>query len=567
MGQEPLASWGALLDTDSQATFLQGPTWAMQWYRAYRDSFDPLVLMTTRGGALVGLVPLAVEKSTGRLAFAGDQMGDYRDVIAAPGCREDVLSALLTLYRDGGYPNMLHVGPTLPESETADILLRICRVHGVKSIRRGHFGWRWWPEEATEDPLKKKSVRYPLNYFRRRGNVDAEVIERREAWEAFRDEFYDQHSLRQLAGGRPLSFDNPTKRVFFDSLFDTELAHVTALQVAGRTVASHYGCLWKNVLYWGAPAFDVRESAYSPGLLLVVLTMKHAAAWGIRGFDLTIGGGDLKERFSTSRVDLPSVDLYARWGPYAMRRLLDFVISRLRRGLILFGSDETLWTKRVRPFFIKGANHARTAAGMGVREGWRYLQDAVLAPLIVRDRRVSFELPEEHRDASTQLPADHVLNRNRIYDLLKFEEPSVRALHYLSRAAAQLPQSNRAGDDLHTLLVRGRIVAWGFSKLAAEAPAPEVENAALEAGTALLHDFQMVSVKDNSMSLALLIRQVAAERMREGAKRIQVLAFNPSGTVEAALRSVGFRVRRVETRTHLFRWEWKRIKQSRNAQT
>jgi hypothetical protein len=327
------------------------------------------------GGELIGVVPLAVEKGTRRLAFAGDQMADYRDVVARPDSRPDVIRELLRLYRAGRFSNrMFRLGPALPESRTADIAFALCRSQGVRGIRRSHSGWRWWSGEAerAEDPLKKKAVRYALNYFRRRGEVDAEVVRSREDWVRFREVFYLQHSLRQLYGGRGISFDDPRKRAFFDALFDTPLAHVTALRAAGSIVAGHFGCAWKNVLYWGAPSFDIRERQYSPGLLLVVLTMKHARQWGLQGFDLTIGEGDLKERFSTSRAVLPTVDLYSRPPAYYRRRLQDILVAGARRPLAFFGA-EALWRKRIRPALFGFAGRLHAARRLGPWRGFAYL--------------------------------------------------------------------------------------------------------------------------------------------------------------------------------------------------
>ena len=272
----PLRGWGELLKCDPKNSFFQGPIWTREWYHAYRDVFDPLVITVTRGGELMGVIPLAVEKGTRRLAFAGDQMADYRDILSHPAARREVTRALLRVLREGRFPNMLRVGPMLPESDTPDIMLPIVREEGVWGIRRSHFGWRWWPEQATQDFLKKKSVRYPLNYYRRRGEVRAEVLTDSGDWSGLKEEFYNQHSLRQLYAGRDISFDNPRKRAFFERLFETNLAHVTVLRAADKIIASHYGCVWDGVLYWGAPAFDIRESAYSPGLLLLVLTMNAA---------------------------------------------------------------------------------------------------------------------------------------------------------------------------------------------------------------------------------------------------------------------------------------------------
>src|SRR5712691_11771470 len=81
----PLNRWEALLEADPTATLFQSPVWCMPWYRSY-DDFTPCVLIMTRAGELVGVVPLAVEGSSGRLTFAGDNMADYRDIVTLPAC-------------------------------------------------------------------------------------------------------------------------------------------------------------------------------------------------------------------------------------------------------------------------------------------------------------------------------------------------------------------------------------------------------------------------------------------------------------------------------------------------
>ena len=141
--ERPLCGWGELLKCDPKNTFFQGPSWVGEWYHAYRDGFDPLIIVVTRGDELMGVVPLAVEKGTRRVAFAGDQMADYRDILSHPAGRGEVVRALLRVLREGYFSNMLRVGPMLPESDTADIMLPMVRQEGVWGIRRSHFGGFW----------------------------------------------------------------------------------------------------------------------------------------------------------------------------------------------------------------------------------------------------------------------------------------------------------------------------------------------------------------------------------------------------------------------------------------
>src|SRR5437763_9264400 len=79
----PLDQWEALLDCDPSSTLFQSPVWCLPWYRSYTD-FQPRVLAVVRAGRLAGVVPLAVESSTGRLTFTGDNMTDHRDVVTLP---------------------------------------------------------------------------------------------------------------------------------------------------------------------------------------------------------------------------------------------------------------------------------------------------------------------------------------------------------------------------------------------------------------------------------------------------------------------------------------------------
>ena len=177
---------------------------------------------------------------------------------------------------------------------------------GIRFISRQHDSWRWFTNESREDPAKKKSVRYALNYYRHNGKLTVRLVTRREHWNAVKDEFYNQHSLRQRYAGWRVSFDSPQKRAFYDDLFKQPCAHFMVLEFNRKLIAAHFGCVWRGILYWGAPSFDICEKQYSPNLVLLVLGMQNRETWGFPvGYDLTIGRGEMKERFSTNRVDVP----------------------------------------------------------------------------------------------------------------------------------------------------------------------------------------------------------------------------------------------------------------------
>ena len=170
------AEWRRVVEADDRNSVFQSPDWTVPWYQCYNDLFRPHVLAVRRDRELIGLIPLAVEKVSGRLAFAGDGLADYRDVAAVPEDREIVIAELLRHYRAGGFPNMLSMGPMLPESDSARLAVTLARSAGVQTILRAHEGWRWWRDVPMEDPLKKKSIRQSLKHYEREGQVWVRIL-------------------------------------------------------------------------------------------------------------------------------------------------------------------------------------------------------------------------------------------------------------------------------------------------------------------------------------------------------------------------------------------------------
>ena len=534
--EQPLCQWESLLQTDPMASFYQGPVWTLPWYRAYAGSFDPLVLTLEKEDQLLGVVPLSVERASGRLAFAGDGIADYRDVVALPEYREEVIRALLRLCRDRRDARLFRIGPTLPESNTAETVMRICRSENLRAIHREHLGWRWVLEKANEqpDPLKKKAVRYSLNHFRRRGSVAAEVISSRDEWDQVSNEFFLQHSLRQLYGNRPISFDDPQKKRFFRDMFDTPLSHVTVLTVAGKAVAGHYGYRWKDVLYWAAPWFDFREQQYSPGLLLVLLTMKRAEEWGLKVFDLTEGEGYLKERFSTNCVPLSTVELYTRPSQYLRRRARDRAVKATRRFLRALGS-ERLWPAWNKPVLVEGSHFLRSAARMRPRQAFRYISAALRAS--GSGRMVALRAPDAGTLTQNPLPPGHEIRTNEPGDLLKgAHDPFL--LSQVSRAARKL--SKARDSDFHTMLRNGKLVAWGCSRMMNEngSGLPDLN---IAPRAAILHDFE--AQPGEEAALTALLAHVVTEWRRNGAPQIWLIATNPDRATQLAFHSAAFQAK------------------------
>jgi CelD/BcsL family acetyltransferase involved in cellulose biosynthesis/GNAT superfamily N-acetyltransferase len=555
----PLNQWEELLRQDPSATIFQSPVWCLPWYQSYVD-FDPRVLVVLRGNELVGVVPLAIERSTGRLTFGGDNMTDYRDIVTRPEYRYDVVIELLRFYKRGCFPNALHFGSTLPESDTPATLASAASSTGVRALLRFNYGWRWHPHEQAEDPVKKKSVRYPLNYFRRQGHLEAENVRTEEDWKKFKEDFYEQHSLRQIYSGRPISFDNPSKRAFFDRLFRTPYGHVTALRWNGALIAGHIGAVYNDVLYWGAPSFDIRYRQYSPNLLLLVLTMKNSGMWGFTGIDLTIGKGDLKERFSTSRVVLPWVELYARPQQFYSRKLKKSVVE-IARGIIARISGEHTWEKRVKPNVEYLSAKVSRIQQLGLAASM--MRAVRLAASCIGEYTRGLVLiarPEDLCPVEPRLEPGEICtyHDNELRDFLRRDRWDDEAAREIAVNVNRFSEVLRSGRTYHTVLINGRLAGWGISYWPNEpARLTEVGGPPLEfaAESVSLYNFYTVPEFRGRKLYQALLTYIVKKRFSEGAKQAYITVLEKNAASHVAIERVGFRAVTINTVKRIFKWK------------
>jgi hypothetical protein len=79
------AEWLDLQDRCPWATAFQAPVFVVEWYRIYRDQYQP-VLIVSRDlkGQLVGLLPLAVSQADRKVKVAGGHQAEYQAWICLP---------------------------------------------------------------------------------------------------------------------------------------------------------------------------------------------------------------------------------------------------------------------------------------------------------------------------------------------------------------------------------------------------------------------------------------------------------------------------------------------------
>jgi CelD/BcsL family acetyltransferase involved in cellulose biosynthesis len=471
-----LAEWDQLAEKDTVATFFQTRLWCMTWYRCYASVFRPLVLVAVHGERLVGIASLARDEGDGRLVFAGDEMCDYRDFVADVEWRREVVSAFVSVIRCLRGAQKLTIGPTSPGSPTVPYVVACAAGdRGLRTFTHSHPCWRLAPIEsaALADLRNKKSIRQAIARYQKSGGLQFRRIRAVREWDAIKEQFFAQHSLRQLFAGREPSFGQSVKRVFFDQLFRIapSTAHFSTLEAGGRLVATHFGSLYKGTLALGAPAFDLLEQRNSPGLLLLIELMRQSLEDGATQVDFTMGTEPYKARFGNHCVEVSIVDLYLDPFAAARRRLRDLMVKggRVTVGRLV---SKTAWQRMA-------ATVRRVRA-----EGWRGVVKRKVGGDVTRPGKANGALVLAARQGWAAPPtvrgdgAANVVREMELADFLKTNAwVPAKAGSVVRSAMSHLEE----GDRVFTMIADGQLAGYGVleppNAARGESPPPRADMA------------------------------------------------------------------------------------------
>lgn len=460
-----LAAWEPLMMEDPFATVFQTPQWCLPWYRVYENQFSPRLLLLRSEGRLVGVLPLAVEKSSSRLVFAGATASDFHEVVSLPGYREFVLEKLTEEFQDGPFDHQLRFGPTQPDSPSVDLLEGlVMRRSGVRGVRGSIGGYRLWFNDsaAVEGLTKKKYVKVARNYFRRQGELSVERVGNPARWVQVKSKFFDHNTLLKLQGGKGVIFDRTDTlkmKAFYDALIreSPALAHLTLLRIDDGVVAEHFGLCWRGWLYFGPQGIDPRFR-YSPGHVLLALMIQASAVDGeLEGMDYTVGTTLFKRRFSNEAVVRPRMEVFKTSGAYLMHELRRRPI-RLARRIVVSSRGEEAWSS-LRGTLARRVASVQVASRRVLRSG----ESHGLAWVEPRERGSGIAMVSVSREALSTLPPDpskDELRYDEFDDLLRWNG-SERELTTVVNGAIK---NVRAGYTLLTVMRDDVLLAWGFAR-------------------------------------------------------------------------------------------------------
>lgn len=254
------------------------------------------VAVAFRRGEPVAIMPF--EAGRWRIGSpVGAQLSDYQGVVAVDGAvpaTEAVLrGAGLSGFR---FDHLLSAQPVFEAGR--QIAHRSPRV----DLAGGFDAWR---TGADTKLFFSDTGRKSRKLSREVGEVVFSYDDRaRDAWQALFRWKADQYRRT----GAPDNFSLPWVRTFLETLAGIEEpgfgAILSTVRAGPDLVAVHFGIQSRDTLHWWFPTYDPAHGRYSPGMVLLLETLRAVPENGRRWLDFGKGDESYKVRLANDAVDL-----------------------------------------------------------------------------------------------------------------------------------------------------------------------------------------------------------------------------------------------------------------------
>ena len=408
--------WKALADADRKHTWYQEPHFCGAWYRAYRQTSQPLLLLAQKGSALSAIMPLA-RFECGGLTHAGADQCEYQGWIADTEYDQTFpLDCVRLLFERTSYHRWewRYVAPDAPIDWLSEI--SSAKLGGIMTTNTlaPLFNVR---DEGFIRRRVRGSLKNRINHLRRRGlNYERvkcparsqEIITKLATW-------YD---VRQGATRATMEFtSDPAKLDFYRQLAsDPDQNWVSVLNLEHEAIAAHIGPRVGSELEINLPSYAVRESRDAPSTILLVEMAEDLSRHGGTTIDLTPGGDTHKERWATHH-----------------RNLYSFRLFRSRTAAAAMSSRSLI--RRTTVSYLRKAG-IEPRAVLNILKGRSATQHANDRNIAIREFRLGVSI-DNHDNACRQAESRNNECVERML-LERARQLNHRAAHKLIAAAAQL---------------------------------------------------------------------------------------------------------------------------------
>lgn len=317
--------WTELLrDSAADGPFLTWE-WLHAWWTHMGRGAALQVIAVRAGHELIAIAPFMVRRGVlpcfSRLECLGTGYAgsDYLDVIVRRGREAEAIDAFARFSRRQAVA--LHLDHLAATSPVVDLAARLSSEKWSTTIVPGGVcpfidlrGHGWESYVATLRPSHRANVRRQLKVLEQRFRVRFEAVasesERVRALAAL----VGFHDARWRGRGGSTPFLTPTLRAFQDEATRRALEQgwlrLYVLHLDDAPLAVMYGFLYNRRFYFYQHGFDDRFRRYSPGVVLIALTIRAALDEGAHEFDMLWGVEAYKWLWARDSRPLQRVSLF-----------------------------------------------------------------------------------------------------------------------------------------------------------------------------------------------------------------------------------------------------------------
>lgn len=309
------STWSALLHRCVDPSTFLSHEWIYNWWHAYKPSAELRILLAQRGGRLLGIAPLMLERNhrlgvpirllrfIGDGTFETDHMGWLVDRAEAPSIRESLHGAIAELEWDVALFNQMPEGA----AHTAHLLEFTKQKRWRAVIDKVACPRRTLPESyetllASMPSRFRTSLRSSRRKLQQDHQLEFGLHEREEELPEALDALFANHATRWQAKGQEGVFVNPRKREFYARLTPALLARnwlrFFYLKLDGRIVAQEYCFEHDGTVMLLQEGFDYSWARQNVGNTLRGLVFEHLIERGVRVYDFLAGSSRHKDNWS-----------------------------------------------------------------------------------------------------------------------------------------------------------------------------------------------------------------------------------------------------------------------------
>jgi CelD/BcsL family acetyltransferase involved in cellulose biosynthesis len=311
-----LDDWARLHAAEPQATPFMSAGWVRSWWPHYAADADPCLWRAEDGGRVVGIVAL-VRRRRGPLRVlepAGLEPGDYWDILAEPGRREEVADAFAAALRAWGGWDAWILRCAVPGTPVVDALER----QGLRALVRPPIASPSIELPGSFDAYLaglSASRRSNLRKHLRRldgGEVTLDEVTDPERLPAAVDRWHDFRRRQWAAAGREINPEHVSERfrVFVLDVLHALVPGGTGLvwefSVAGEVVGTYVNFADADAFHWYLGGFDPAVQRLGLGKIAIGHGIRTSIAEGRRRYDFGRGAEPYKYWYGAVDRPLPA---------------------------------------------------------------------------------------------------------------------------------------------------------------------------------------------------------------------------------------------------------------------